>query len=292
MSRAETTRFAPSPTGPLHLGHALAAILAHDLARRTGGRFLLRIEDIDGARCRPEFEAGIQEDLEWLGLTVDGPMLRQSEHFTRYAERLTELDRRGLTYPCFCTRGEIAAEIARMTSAPQGPEGPLYPGTCRRLAPTERAARIAGGTPFATRLDVAACVATLRAPLRFDETGSGPTGETGTIEVQPALAGDAILGRRDLGVSYHLAVVLDDHEQGVTCVSRGEDLFAATHVQRLLQSVLALDVPRYHHHRLVRDASGRRLAKRDAALALASLRDAGVTPQELRLQLGLVGHSP
>jgi glutamyl-Q tRNA(Asp) synthetase len=282
----EVTRFAPSPTGRLHLGHALAAMTAHGLARACGGRFLLRMEDIDAARCRPEFEAGILEDLEALGLAWDGPVLRQSGRLGLYRARLAALTQRALTYPCFCTRGDIAAEIARMASAPQGPDGPLYPGSCRNLAPAERAERLASGAAHAVRLDVAACMAALNGrSLEFEETGVGPGGESGRIEVDAAMSGDIVLARKDVGVSYHLAVVIDDHEQGVTLVTRGEDLFAATHVQRLLQAVLGLDVPRYHHHRLVRDASGRRLAKRDDSLTLTALRAAGATPASIRARL-------
>lgn len=286
----ETTRFAPSPTGRLHLGHALAAITAHDIARASGGRFLLRMEDIDRVRCRADFEAAIVEDLDWLGLHWDGPVLRQSERMALYREHLQDLADRALAYPCFCTRGAIAAEIERMGEAPQGPEGPLYPGTCRALSAAERAARIAAGAAHAWRLDAAACEATLgQCTLDFEGQGCGSAGERGTIRVLPRLFGDIVLGRRDIGVSYHLAVVLDDHAQGVTLVSRGEDLFAATHVQRLLQGVLGLARPRYHHHRLVRDASGRRLAKRDRDLTLGALRDAGVTPADIRRRLGLAG---
>jgi glutamyl-Q tRNA(Asp) synthetase len=286
--RPETTRFAPSPTGGLHLGHALAALTAHDLARRTAGRFLLRIEDIDAARCRPALVRGILEDLDWLGLRADGPVLRQSEHLERYRARLAGLGARGLAYPCFCTRGDIAAEIARMPAAPQGAAGPVYPGTCRALSPAERARRVAAGEPHAMRLDVAACLAALGGPaLEFEETGRGPAGEAGPVRVEPAASGDIVLGRKDVGVSYHLACVLDDDWQGVTLVTRGEDLFAATHVQRLLQAVLALAVPRYHHHRLVRDEQGRRLAKRDEARSLAALRAAGVTAAEVRGLLGM-----
>lgn len=282
------TRFAPSPTGLLHLGHALAAITAHDLARRSGGRFLLRIEDIDIGRCRPEFEAAIIEDLSWLGLSWDGPVLRQSEHLARYRARLAELSARSLTYPCFCTRAEIADEVARMPAAPQGPEGPLYPGTCRMLPAAERQARVAAGEVHAIRLDVAACLASLAGrTVSFEERGRGPGGEAGCITVDCAAFGDIVLGRKDVGVSYHLAVVLDDHEQGVSLVTRGEDLFAATHVQRLLQELLGLAAPAYHHHRLVRDASGRRLAKRDRDRTLAALRAAGASPAEVRRLSGL-----
>lgn len=285
-SLRHVTRFAPSPTGPLHLGHALAAFTAHDLARGSGGRFLLRFEDIDGARCSPEFEAAILADLAWLGLRWDGAVLRQSERMEHYRCRLDELRAPGLVYPCFCTRGDIAAEIARMAAAPQGPQGALYPGTCRALPAGERAARMARGQGFAWRLDVAAAVASLRGQvLDFEEQGRGPAGERGVIEVEPALFGDVVLGRRDLGVSYHLAVVLDDHAQGVTLVSRGEDLFAAAHVQRLLQALFGLPAPAYHHHRLVCDDSGRRLAKRDRAHALGALRAAGASAADIRRML-------
>lgn len=280
------TRFAPSPTGPLHLGHALAAFTAHELARASGGRFLLRFEDIDGSRCRPQFEAAILADLAWLGLQWDGPVLRQSERMDHYRSRLDELRGRGLLYPCFCTRSDIAAEIARMASAPQGPEGALYPGTCRVLSAAEREERMAAGESYAWRLDVAAAVAALGGQkLGFEERGRGPAGERGVIAVEPALYGDVVLGRKDLGVSYHLAVVLDDHAQGVTLVSRGEDLFAAAHVQRLLQALFGLPAPLYHHHRLVCDESGRRLAKRDRDHALGALRAAGVTAADLRRML-------
>jgi glutamyl-Q tRNA(Asp) synthetase len=278
----ETTRFAPSPTGRLHLGHALAAVTAWRLARAEGGRFLLRIEDIDSARCREEFVAGILEDLAWLGLDWDGPVLRQSGRLAAYRAALAGLGARGLTYPCFCTRAEIAAEVAASPAAPQGPEGPVYPGTCRALSADERRARLDAGQGHAWRLDVAAGVAALgEAPLGFEETGRGPAGETGLQRVTPLRFGDIVLGRKDVGVSYHLAVVLDDHAQRVTRVTRGEDLFAATHVQRLLQAILGLDVPRYLHHRLLRDASGRRLAKRDRALTLAALRDRGLAPGDV-----------
>jgi glutamyl-Q tRNA(Asp) synthetase len=288
MKLAQVTRFAPSPTGPLHLGHALAAITAHDMARASGGQFLLRIEDIDTGRCRPEHEAAIMADLSWLGLSWDGPVLRQSEHLSRYRQRLAELSARGLTYPCFCTRAEIAAEVARMSAAPQDPEGPLYPGTCRMLSATQRHSRIAAGEGHAIRLDVAACIAALAGrPVSFRELGRGPGGETGTLVVDGATSGDIVLGRKDVGISYHLAVVLDDHEQAVSLVTRGEDLFAATHVQRLLQEVLGLPAPDYGHHRLVRDAAGRRLAKRDRDQTLAALRTAGASPTDIRRMIGL-----
>lgn len=288
MAIPEITRFAPSPTGGLHLGHAYSALLAHRLARDTGGRFLLRIEDIDAGRCRPEYTAQIIGDLQWLGLDWDGPVRHQSERIADYRREIAALTARGLTYPCFCTRRDIADEISRMQSAPQGPEGPLYPGICRRLDERERAIRLAAGEPHAVRLNIAACLETLAAPLNgFLETGHGATGQTGMIALQPGILGDIVLGRRDVGVSYHLAVVMDDHEQGVTLVTRGEDLFSATHVQRLLQIVLGFAAPRYRHHPLIRDADGHRLAKRDKAQTLAALRASGVTPAEVRARLRL-----
>ncbi len=289
MTLAEITRFAPSPTGGLHLGHAYSALLAHTAARDTGGRFLLRIEDIDAGRCRPEYTAQIIDELQWLGLDWDGPVRRQSARIDAYRCELEALTVRRLTYPCFCTRRDIADEISGMQSAPQGPEGPLYPGICRRLDESARAMRIAAGEPHAVRLDIAACLQHLgTGPLDgFLETGRGPDGESGRITLQPGMLGDIVLGRRDVGVSYHLAVVIDDHDQGVTLVTRGEDLFVATHVQRLLQAVLGFTAPRYRHHPLIRDASGRRLAKRDQAQTLAALRASGMSPAAVRARLRL-----
>lgn len=288
---AEITRFAPSPTGALHLGHAYAALVAHDLARSSGagGRYLLRIEDLDTGRCRPEFTAAIKTDLCWLDLNWDGGLWYQSARLAAYRDALGVLEERELLYPCFCTRAEIAAEIGQMAQAPQGPDGPAYPGTCRHLDPVLRARRLAAGAPHALRLDLARSLLVQESPgLDFAETGRGPAGETGLIAVSLAGIGDPVLGRKDVGVSYHLACVVDDAAQGVTLVSRGEDLFAATAIQRLLQSLLGLPVPRYHHHRLIRDATGRRLAKRDRDLTLAALRSAGVTPAEIRSRLALV----
>jgi glutamyl-Q tRNA(Asp) synthetase len=288
MILLETTRFAPSPTGALHLGHAFAALLAHAAARNTGGQFLLRMEDLDEARCNARYEAAILADLEWLGVAWDGPVRRQSEHLSRYRQALEDLSRQGFVYPCFCTRGDIAREIEAMASAPQGPDGPLYPGTCRLLPPAERDVRLAAGTAHALRLDIAGAVNALhRVELQFEETGQGPAGESGLIAVQPGVLGDVVLGRKDLGVSYHLAVVLDDADQGVSLVTRGEDLFAATHVQRLLQSLLGLPAPRYRHHALVRGADGRRLAKRDRDQTLAALRGSGATPEDIQRLVGL-----
>jgi glutamyl-Q tRNA(Asp) synthetase len=258
------TRFAPSPTGALHLGHACSAIRAHDLARAAGGRFLLRIEDIDPGRAREAHVAGILADLAWLGLAWDGPVVRQSARLPLYAAALDRLRAAGLVYPCFCTRAEIAASAA----APHGEGGPLYPGTCRRLDPTTRARRMAG-EPHAWRIDMAAAVARA-GPLDWHDATAG------TVIAAPLAQGDVVLARKDAPVSYHLAVTVDDAAQGVTDVVRGEDLFAATHVHRLLQALLGLPTPAYHHHPLLRDAHGRRLAKRDGARSLADLRADGI----------------
>lgn len=290
---AVLTRFAPSPTGPLHLGHAFAALFAHDTARAHGGRFLLRIEDIDATRCRREHEAALLADLAWLGLSWDGPVRRQSAHFDDYAGALARLERMEIIYPCFCTRREIAAEIARSQSAPHGPEGPVYPGTCRRLAAAERAERRAAGTPFALRLDMerALALAALKGdePLAFAELGMGPAGEHGWIGADPRPLGDVVLARKEVPASYHLAVVVDDALQGVSLVTRGQDLFHATALHRLLQCLLGLPVPRYCHHPLLRDAQGRRLAKRTPGLSLRDLRAQGVSPSDIRRRLGLPG---
>ena len=257
------TRFAPSPTGRLHLGHAYSAILAHDRARATGGRFLLRIEDIDGARSRLEFINGIEDDLSWLGLTWDGPAVRQSTRLDRYAAALERLRAAGLVYLCFCTRADIAREVAGSMAAPHGANGPAYPGLCRNLAPVERAARMA--EPHAWRLDMTAAVARVGALAWHDEIAGEQRAN--------AVAGDVVLARKDAPASYHLAVTIDDAAQGVTHVVRGADLFAATHVHRLLQALLDLPTPIYHHHALLTGADGRRLAKRHGAPTLASLRE-------------------
>ena len=298
------TRFAPSPTGLLHIGHAWSAILAHDRAREDGGRFLLRIEDIDGTRSRPEYVAGILRDLEWLGLSWDGPVLLQSERLPLYAEALEQLKAMGLLYPCFCTRAEIAASL----SAPHGDAGPTYPGTCRHLAPSERERRMAG-EQHAWRLDMAKAIASL--PTLFPSpakagaqlgdaddrasrvvTGAFPTGPrptpgknegliwhdeiAGDVIATPEIHGDVILARKDAPASYHLAVTIDDAAQGVTHIVRGHDLFAATHVHRLLQALLDLPTPTYRHHGLLADATGERLAKRNKAPTLELMREAGV----------------
>jgi len=278
------TRFAPSPTGYLHLGHAHAAIAAHDAARAAGGRFLLRIEDIDVGRCKPEFEAAILEDLAWLGLAWETPVLRQSTRFDAYRVALARLDAMGLLYPCFCTRKEIADEIARSGAAPHGPEGPMYPGTCRALPAAERDGRLASGEAFAMRLDLAKTAARVDA-LSFEERGSGPNGEGGMIAATPEIFGDIVLARKDTPASYHLAVVVDDAFQDVSLVTRGNDLFVATHVQRLLQALLDLPAPAYAHHRLIMDFEGRKFSKRDAAATLRAMRAAGVTPKDIRARL-------
>ena len=275
------TRFAPSPTGLLHLGHAFAALFAEREARAGGGRFLLRLEDIDGTRVRADYEAALLEDLRWLGLAWESPVRRQSEHFQDYRAALARLEALGLLYPCFCSRREILAEIAGAGQAPQGPDGPLYPGLCRGRSAAERAERIAAGKPFALRLDVAAALAQVGKPLAWRDLDHG-----GFI-AQPAIFGDVVLARKETPTSYHLAVVVDDALQGVTLVTRGEDLLPATHLHRLLQALLALPVPQWRHHRLILDDQGRRLAKRDNARSLRSLREAGWTPEQVLAAVGL-----
>jgi len=277
------TRFAPSPTGYLHRGHAFSALTAHDQARRRGGRFLVRIEDIDAVRCQPRFEAAILEDLEWLGLEWERPVRRQSEHLADYQAALERLRHIGVLYRCFRTRAEILASIGAAPHTPEIAEG-LGP-----LPPDVEAERLAAGAPFAWRLSIAAARRRLGdfTPLGFEERGSGPTGETGWIAADPEPTGDVIVARKDLGVSYHLAVVVDDAVQGITEVIRGEDLFTATPVQRLLQTLLGLPAPAYRHHRLIVRPDGKRFAKRDTAETLRDLRERGVTPDELRRELGL-----
>lgn len=279
MPTAPVTRFAPSPTGELHLGHAYSALFAEREATRDGGRFLLRIEDIDAGRCRPEFEMAILKDLDWLGIVWETPVRRQSEHMADYAAGLNRLTDMGLLYPCFCTRREIAAELAAAGQAPHGEDGPLYPGTCRHLDPGLRAERMATGLSYALRLDVGGAVRQV-GPLAWIDR------EKGRVEAHPEIFGDVIMARKDTPASYHLACTWDDALQGVTLVTRGQDLFLATHVHRLLQALLGLPSPDYHHHRLLTDDSGRRLAKRDRAQTLRSLRDQGVGAEELRRQLG------
>jgi glutamyl-Q tRNA(Asp) synthetase len=267
------TRFAPSPTGYLHLGHVRSALEGWQAARLDGGRFLLRLEDIDQTRCREDYAAAIIEDLEWLGLLWDAPVRRQSEHFDDYRGALGRLQAMGVLYPCFCTRREIREEIARAGGAPQGEAGPVYPGICRNLEPNERADRIAGGADYALRLDASAAVA-CTGPLEWSEDGR-------RIAAEPEAQGDVVLARKDVPASYHLAVTVDDALQGVTLVTRGADLFAATHVHRVLQALLGLPTPVYRHHPLLTDAGGRRLAKRDRALTVRAMRAAGMAPGQI-----------
>lgn len=284
------TRFAPSPTGQLHLGHAFSALLAHEFARSRDGAFLLRIEDIDPGRSRAEHVDSIIEDLAWLGIEWDGEILFQSERLGLYRGALDRLRAAGLVYPCFCTRSAIASEIAASAAAPHpgsgsgagGPDGPLYPGTCRGLSPDERERRCAT-EPHAWRLDVARAKA-----------GAGPLywrdGDT-EVQAEPEIHGDVVLARKDAPVSYHLAVTVDDSAQGVTDVIRGRDLYSATDVHRLLQALLGLPTPLYRHHPLLLDADGRRLAKRHGAPTLRGLREAGVDPKSLAADL-LTGQMP
>lgn len=278
------TRFAPSPTGRLHRGHALSALTAWTAARAAGGRFLLRIEDIDPTRCKPEFETGILDDLDWLGLDRDGPVRRQSDHLHEYAGVVDVLDRRGLLYRCFRTRREVLDAIA---DAPHGPADAARPGP---HPAEEEAALLAEGRPFAWRLSLDRARAALGdrawAQLSFVEEGAGPDGERGLIPARPETAGDVVLARKDAGTAYHVAVTHDDALQGVTHVIRGHDLFEATHVQVLIQALMGWPTPVYRHHPLLLDASGRRLAKRDKAETLQSLRERGMDPAQLRAELG------
>jgi glutamyl-Q tRNA(Asp) synthetase len=268
------TRFAPSPTGELHLGSAYSAWIGWHRAREAAGRFLVRIEDIDIRRCRRDYEQSMLEDLRWLGLRWDGEVRRQSEHFADYGRVLDQLDRRGLVYPCFCSRAEIEREVGASANAPHGPDGPLYPGTCRHLSVQERRDRISAGQELCMRLD-AARAAEQVGPYHFvDETH-------GRLEGQPLLLGDFVIARKDTPTSYHLSVTVDDHLQGVTLVTRGEDVLPSTHVHVLLQRLLDYEIPLYAHHKLLRDASGRRFAKRDRDFTIRALRESGVTPQQV-----------
>ncbi|MGF1607813.1 MAG: tRNA glutamyl-Q(34) synthetase GluQRS [Kiloniellales bacterium] len=272
------TRFAPSPSGYLHLGHAHSALFA---ARAAGaeGRFLLRIEDIDQGRSRPAFEAAILEDLAWLGLAWEEPVRRQSDHFAGYREALDKLAALGVIYPCFCTRADIQAEIARAGQAPHGPDGPLYPRTCHGLTTDQRESRIAAGDTHALRLDVARAME-IAGPLTWRDLGEGE------ITADPQSLGDVVLARKETPTSYHLAVTVDDALQGVTLVTRGRDLFHATHVHRLLQALLGLPVPDWHHHDLLTDERGQRLAKRHDALSIRALHQAGKSPAEVWAMAG------
>ena len=273
------TRFAPSPTGRLHLGHAYSALFAAEIAWATGGSFLLRIEDIDCTRCRPEFEDGILEDMAWLGLEWEKPVRRQSDHLTDYRAALDRLSEIGAVYPCFCTRNDIKREIERAAHAPHGRDGSIYPGTCRKLPDSERGARMTSGESYAMRLDVGRASAGF-GPLYFEDR------VWGRIVVDPLRDGDVVIARKDIGTSYHLAVVVDDALQGVSCVTRGEDLLDATHIHRLLQALLDLPAPEYAHHGLLVGSDGKRFAKRNKATTLDSLRQSGQTPAMVRALAG------
>lgn len=279
------TRFAPSPTGYLHLGHAFSALFAWRRAREAGGRFLLRLEDIDPGRCRPEFAAAIPQDLAWLGIDWDDEVRVQSQHLAEYRAVLDDLAARGLLYPCFCTRADIQREVAQSAAAPHTPDGaPLYPGTCRAVSQADRAARIAGGERYALRLDMQRALASVPQPLRFEAAAEG------IVECRPEQFGDVVLARKDAPASYHLCVTHDDALQGVTLVTRGVDLKPATHLHRLLQTLMDWPAPAYAHHPLLTDATGRRLAKRDRAATLRDLRAQGRSPAEARA-LADAGHS-
>ncbi len=277
------TRFAPSPTGLLHLGHAYSAIFAHEAARPEKGTFLVRIEDIDPVRCKPEFAEAIFDDLHWFGLDWPQPVRRQSEHMEDYAVALSRLREMGMVYPCFCTRSEVKAEAANAGHAPHlsasGPDGPIYPGTCRNLSATEREAKLAAG-PANWRLDVDKALA-MTGPLSWHDRARGEA------TAKPQDFGDVVLARKDVPTSYHLSVTVDDHLQGVTLVTRGEDLFRATDIHRLLQALLGYTTPDYHHHPLMTDASGKRFAKRDKSVTLRALREGGKTVDEVRRMIGL-----
>jgi glutamyl-Q tRNA(Asp) synthetase len=283
-------RFAPSPNGYLHLGHAYSALLNFTAAREAGGRFLLRIEDIDAARCKPEFEHAMLEDLAWLGLEWETPVRRQSQHLADYRAALEKLAARGLIYPSFESRGEVAREVAEREALapwPRDPDGaPLYPGSAKSLSSRERERLLQSGEPYALRLDLAKARA--HAPdLDWSEQGEGPGGETGVVPARPEAWGDVVLARKETPTSYHLSVVIDDALQGVTDVVRGQDLFWSTSVHRLLQQLLDLPAPRYRHHRLILDSSGHKLSKSTHATALRTARLSGATPADIRRLVGL-----
>jgi glutamyl-Q tRNA(Asp) synthetase len=284
-------RFAPSPNGYLHLGHAYSALLNHDMARAAGGRLLLRIEDIDTVRCRPEYEAAIYEDLGWLGVSWDDKVRRQSEHFDDYSEALAKLEMDGLVYPSFESRSELNAMVAERERQgrgwPRDPDGvPLYPGRARKLPRPEADRRRQAGEPFALRLAMDAAIARAGV-LTWTETGAGPQGQTGRVTAAPQMWGDVVLARKEAPTSYHLAVVIDDAFQGVTDVVRGQDLFWATAIHRLLQALLGLPEPVYHHHRLILDAGGRKLSKSNMATSIRELRAGGATSADIRRMVGL-----
>ena len=283
-------RFAPSPNGYLHLGHAYSALLNHDMAREIGGRLLLRIEDIDASRCRPEYEAAIYADLHWLGISWQPNVRRQSEHFEDYQAAVAKLEAEGLVYPSFENRSEISALVAerdRRGHWPRDPDGvPLYPGRARKMPRAERERRRRAGEPFALRLAMDAAVARAGV-LTWTETGLGPQGQTGIVAAAPQMWGDVVLARKEVPTSYHLAVAIDDALEGVTEVVRGQDLFRSTSIHRLLQALLGLQEPIYHHHKLILDAGGRKLSKSTQATSLRELRAAGATPLDIRRLVGL-----
>jgi len=283
-------RFAPSPNGYLHLGHAYSALLNFDLAARTNGRFLLRIEDIDTIRCKPEFEVAIYEDLRWLGIAWEQPARRQSEHFAFYRDAIERLSAQGLVYPSFESRTEIASLVAWREADspwPRDPDGaPVYPGEAKLLSSAARQRLLESGAPYALRLDMAAVCARI-GELSWTERGRGANGETGEIAARPQAWGDVILARKETPTSYHLSVVIDDALQGVTEVVRGEDLFWSTSVHRLLQALLGLPQPLYRHHRLLLDTTGAKLSKSTGATGLRELRAAGATPADIRRLVGL-----
>ncbi len=280
----QTVRFAPTPSGYMHLGHAYSALIAWANARAEGSRFLLRIEDIDRSRCRPAFEQAIYQDLAWLGVDWRRPVRRQSENMADYAGALKALGEKGVLYPCFCTRSEVRAEIENADAAPHGPDGPHYPGTCRSLSRAEQNRRIRAGKAHALRLDVANAT-TLAGPLTWTDR------KRGEIRADPLSAGDVVLARKDVPTSYHLAVTVDDHLQEVSLVTRGWDLFHATHVHRLLQALLGLDTPVYYHHPMITDPNGVRLAKRNLAVTLRALRNARKTAGDVRRMIELDDNS-
>jgi glutamyl-Q tRNA(Asp) synthetase len=281
-------RFAPSPNGYLHLGHALSALLNCDMARTANGRFLLRMEDIDATRCRPDYEQAICQDLAWLGLAWERPVRRQSEYFDDYRAALARLDEIGLVYPSFESRGEIARLVAtRGRDWPRDPDGaPLYPGSADDLPPAERARRKNSGEPYALRLDIRSALARV-GPLAWTESGEGPVGMSRSVAADPLQWGDVVLARKDVPTSYHLSVVVDDALQGVTNIVRGQDLFWSTSIHRLLQALLGLPAPVYHHHRLILDADGQKLSKSTQATALRALRAGGASPADIRAMVGL-----
>jgi glutamyl-Q tRNA(Asp) synthetase len=290
MTRASTPpvfRFAPSPNGYLHLGHAYSAILNYEMAQANGGRFLLRIEDIDTLRCRPEFEQAIYEDLAWLGLSWEEPVRRQSEHFLDYAKALNQLAEQKLLYSCFCTRGNILRVVGARQGWPRDPdEAPLYPGTCKSLTNEDCRERLAAGQHPAQRLDMDEAIKRVRKPLSWQECGAD--GLKNDVSVQPEIWGDAVLSRKDILASYHIAVVVDDALAGVSTVVRGKDLFKATGLHRVLQELLVLPVPAYHHHDLVLDEAGQKLSKSRSAKSIRVLRQEGLSPADIYARLGLV----